>query len=148
MNLNFLVKKKHIFKKRKAYPYKPMVSLNLNCGIYTINFIRFELVYLKTFKKVFRKKYFKRKTSLMGSKFWLMIKPNFLLTIKSKNSRMGSGVGTYVRVCSLVKPNRPVILFKNYSTYIVSKVVKYLKLKLNINLYFNSLKKLGKTCIN
>jgi ribosomal protein L16/L10AE len=64
-----------------------------------------------------------------------MIKPNFLLTMKSKNSRMGSGVGVYVRVVSLIKPNKPLILLKKYSIFFVRLVIKYLKLKLNINTY-------------
>jgi len=62
-----------------------------------------------------------------------MIKPNFLLTMKSKNSRMGSGVGSYVRVCSILKPNTPIILFKNYSKYFFKKVIIYIKLKIGIN---------------
>lgn len=70
-----------------------------------------------------------------------MIKPNFLLTMKSKNSRMGSGVGLYVRVCSIIKANKPLILFKYYSKHIILNNIKYFKLKLNINLYLNSLKR-------
>jgi ribosomal protein L16/L10AE len=64
-----------------------------------------------------------------------MIKPNFLLTMKSKNSRMGSGVGSYVRVVSIIKPNKPLILLKKYSIFFVQIVIKYIKLKLNINTY-------------
>lgn len=63
-----------------------------------------------------------------------MVKPNFLLTMKSKNSRMGSGVGSYVRVCSIIKPNTPIILFIYHSPYIINLYCKYFKLKLNVNL--------------
>jgi ribosomal protein L16/L10AE len=63
----------------------------------------------------------------------MMIKPNFILSMKSKNSRMGSGVGLYTRVCSLVKPGKPIILLRGYSTKFVQKAIYYLKLKLNIN---------------
>jgi len=62
-----------------------------------------------------------------------MIKPNFLLTMKSKNSRMGSGVGAYVRVCSIIKPNTSIVLFKYYSRYFLKQVTIYLKLKLGLN---------------
>ncbi len=65
-----------------------------------------------------------------------MIRPNFILSMKSKNSRMGSGVGIYVRVCSILKPGKPIILLKGYSTKFVSNVIKYIKLKLNLNTYF------------
>jgi ribosomal protein L16/L10AE len=53
--------------------------------------------------------------------------------MKSKNSRMGSGVGIYTRVCSIIKPGKPIILLKNYSKLFVCKTIQYLKLKLNIN---------------
>lgn len=65
-----------------------------------------------------------------------MIRPNFILSMKSKNSRMGSGVGMYVRVCSILKPGKPIILLKGYSKLFVSNVIKYIKLKLNLNTYF------------
>jgi ribosomal protein L16/L10AE len=63
----------------------------------------------------------------------MMIKPNFILSMKSKNSRMGSGVGIYTRVCSIVKPGKPIILLKGYSKKFVQQSIYYLKLKLNIN---------------
>jgi len=45
---------------------------------------------------------------------------------------MGSGVGSYVRVCSIIKPNTPIVLFKNYSKYFLKSVIIYLKLKLGL----------------
>jgi ribosomal protein L16/L10AE len=133
LNLNFLIKKNHIFKRRKKKIITSYNKPNLNSGIYNLNLFRFEFIYLKVFKKIFRKKYLKKKPMYNISKFWLMIKPNFLLTMKSKNSRMGSGVGSYVRVCSILKPNTPIVLFKNYSKYFLKQVVIYIKLKLGIN---------------
>ena len=65
----------------------------------------------------------------------MMIKPNFILTMKSKNSRMGSGVGIYTRICSMIKPQKPLILVKGYSKLFLSKSVHYLKKKMNINSY-------------
>jgi len=133
LNLNFLIKKNHIFKRRKKKIINSYSKPNLHSGLYTLNLFRFEFIYLKFFKKIFRKKYLKKKPMYNISKFWLMIKPNFLLTMKSKNSRMGSGVGSYVRVCSILKPNTPIILFKNYSKYFFKKVIIYIKLKIGIN---------------
>ena len=68
-----------------------------------------------------------------------MIRPNFLLTMKSKNSRMGSGVGAYVRVCFVVKPNKPIVFFRNYSRYFIQNVINYFKLKMNKNIHTNEL---------
>lgn len=135
MNLNFLIKKNHIFKRRKKNVFLHTTYGNFSTGIYSLNQIRFEFIYLKIFKKIFRKKSFKKKKKYNYSKFWVMIKPNFILSMKSKNSRMGSGVGLYVRVCSIVKSGKPLILLKNYSTKFVAKAKKFLKLKLNLNTY-------------
>lgn len=65
----------------------------------------------------------------------MMIKPNFILSMKSKNSRMGSGVGMYTRVCSIIKPQKPLILVKDYSKNFLLKSVNYLKKKMNINTF-------------
>lgn len=148
MNLNFLIKKNHIFKRRKKTQFKYNYSKN-NSGIYTYNQFKFEFIYLKIIKKLFRKKYLKKTRIFFKSKFWVMIKPNFLLTMKSKNSRMGSGTGLYVRVCSIVKANKPIILLRNYSYLYIWKVIHYFKLKLNINayLFYKKIKK-NKLCIN
>ena len=48
---------------------------------------------------------------------------------------MGSGVGMYVRICSIIKPQRPLILLKKYSKRFVTQTINYLKKKLNINCY-------------
>jgi ribosomal protein L16/L10AE len=53
--------------------------------------------------------------------------------MKSKNSRMGSGVGIYTRVCSRVKPGKPILLLAGYSRIFLRKVIHYLKLKLNMD---------------
>lgn len=135
MNLNFLIKKNHIFKRRKKKT--PIYNNNntLSTGIYNLNQIRFEFIYLKVFKKIFRKKYMKKKCIQKNTKFWMMIKPNFILSMKSKNSRMGSGVGMYTRVCSIIKPQKPLILVKDYSKIFLLKSVNYLKKKMNINTF-------------
>lgn len=133
MNLNFLVKKNHIFKKRIKRYFTNHYYANFSTGIYNLQQIRFEFIYLKVFKKIFRKKYLKKKPLYSITKFWMMIKPNFILSMKSKNSRMGSGVGIYTRICSIVKPGKPIILLTGYSMKFVSKAIHYLKLKLNLN---------------
>lgn len=137
MNLNFLIQKKHIFKKRVCKDFIPHIKDYKYKGLFTVNQMRFEFVHLRVIKKIFRKKYYKRDKFLNKVKYWIMIKPNFLLTMKSKNSRMGSGVGAYVRVCFTLLPNRPIIFFKNYSYFFILNVIHYFKLKLNKNIYCN-----------
>ena len=133
MNINYLLKKKHLFKKRIKTTIGYEFKAYKNYGIYTLNAFRFEFVYARVFKKLFRKKYIKKKSKYLNTKFWILIKPNFLLTAKSKNSRMGSGVGAYIRVCSRIKNNKPVLLFQYYSKAFLVNCVKYFKKKLNLN---------------
>ena len=137
MNLNFLITKNHIFKRRKFYEYKLKLNKTKRPGIYLKHQLRFELINLKIFKRILRKKYYKKNLNFKFTKYWLMIRPNFLLTMKSKNSRMGSGVGSYVRVSSIIKADTPIILLKNYSHHFIKKLLKYIKMKMNVNLYLH-----------
>jgi len=140
MNITHLVKKNHIFKNRKKNFYQYFNILFFNnyktSGIYFLNRMRFEIVYLKTFKKVLKQKKIKKGKAFSKRKYWLTIRPNFLLTMKSKNARMGSGVGSYVRVCYNVYANKPCVLLRSFSLQRVRNILKYLKLKLNMNLYY------------
>ena len=135
MNLNFIIKKGHIFKRR----YRSLFTFNGNYvksnGLYLYNAKRFELVYLKVVKKLFRKKKLKKKLNYVRSRFWLMIRPNFLLTMKSKNSRMGSGVGSYVRVVCMVSAAKPIMFISRYSEIFIDRVIMYLRLKWGIKLF-------------
>lgn len=140
MNLNFLIKKKHIFKQRKAIVFSESIVNTKKTGIYSVNKTKFEFVQLKTIKKIFRKKYYKKDIYVNKVKYWVMIRPNFLLTMKSKNSRMGSGVGAYVRVCFQLKPNKPLMFVHNYSRYFLYNTLKYLQLKLNKQFYLTTVK--------
>lgn len=137
MNLNFLISKKHIFKQRQKATFKVLDKNYFYHGLFSSNKIRFEFVHLKVIKKIFRKKYYKRDKYLNNVKYWVMIRPNFLLTMKSKNSRMGSGVGAYVRVCFILTVNQPIIFFKNYSHTFIRNVIQYFKLKMNQTLHTN-----------
>lgn len=136
MNLNFLIKKKHVFKRRSIKSVKfSNYSSYLQKGLFTLIQTRFEFVHLRVIKKLFRKKYYKRDKFVNRVKFWVIIRPNFLLTMKSKNSRMGSGIGSYVRVCFRLKPNKPIVFFRNYSYKFILNIIKYFKLKLNKLIY-------------
>lgn len=51
--------------------------------------------------------------------------PNYILTQKSKNARMGAGVGKLVRLTSIVAPQKSVIKTWKYSYSFLRKVLKY-----------------------
>lgn len=141
MNLNFLIKKNHIFKRRTHNCYKVKNTQTTN-GIYSQNKFRFDFVLMRLIKKLFRRKPYKANNVIKNTKYWVMVKPNFILSMKSKNSRMGAGVGLFVRACSIIKPNKPLILLKNYSYFFVKNIIKFFQLKWNLTFYiiYNKLK--------
>ncbi len=69
MNLDFLIKKKHIFRQRKKRVSRLRDLSEFSNGIFSLNKFRFEFVYLKVIKKLFRKKYFKRDISYLTKKY-------------------------------------------------------------------------------
>lgn len=133
MNLDLLIKKNHIFKKRKNYRRNLFnIKKKKVKGVFTIKQFRFELVYFRFIKKVLKRKYIRRNMLFSKSKYWVYIIPNFILTMKSKNARMGAGVGKYVRLCSIIKPGRYIIKLKDYSTKFIKNLKHFLYKKIHI----------------
>lgn len=59
-----------------------------------------------------------------------MFLPNYTLTQKSKNARMGAGVGKFVRLTSIVKPGKAIIKTWYYTVSFLKGVTKYLLYKI------------------
>ena len=132
MNLDYYIKRKHIFKKRQNYNIviKPLNISNYSC-IYTAKFFKIEFVYIRLFKKLFRRKFIKATTRFFKPIFWLKLIPNYLLTQKSKNSRMGAGVGKFVRLVNYTKPGKSIIKTWHYTDYYLKSTIKYMHYKIN-----------------
>lgn len=64
-----------------------------------------------TFIRKLLRKFFKKKSIAC----WFNIQPNKLFTSKSKNSRMGKGVGAINRTGFQVPPMQPILLISNIS---------------------------------
>lgn len=69
MNLNFLIKKNHIFKRRKLYKTYYLRKFLNDGGIYSLTRFRFEFVYLRIIRKMFRKKHRKKTVQYNRSRF-------------------------------------------------------------------------------
>lgn len=59
-----------------------------------------------------------------------MFLPNFILTQKSKNARMGAGVGKFVRLTSIVSPGKAFVKTWYYNYSFLREVTAYLKYKI------------------
>jgi len=136
LNIDFYIKKKHLFKNRViVLPQVRQLNLHKNYSVYTPKKIRLEFVYIKLFRKLFRRKYIKARIKFFKSKYWLYLLPNFILTQKSKNSRMGAGVGKLVRLVNIKYPNKILIRTWRYTYTFLLAIVKYLYFKISIQFF-------------
>lgn len=120
-----LQNKKHMFKKRFNYNTKHVKKLPFgNIGLYTLNLIRYELVYLRLLKKIFRQRHIKGKVSFRKAKYWFFLKPNYILTSKSTNARMGAGIGSTIRLTIRLTPYKTFITMRGYSCLWLKKFIK------------------------
>lgn len=98
--------------------------------LYTIKKFRMEFVYMRLFKKLFRRRFIKAKTRFFKPKYWLLFLPNYTLTQKSKNARMGAGVGKFIRLTSIVKPGKAVVKTWYYNISFLKQLTNYLLYKI------------------
>lgn len=130
MNLNYIVQRQHIFKNRKNMNNHRVYKFKIgNTGIFSIRSQRFELIYLRGFKKVIRRAYIRRRMRFRPYKFWLFLRPNCILSCKSVNSRMGAGSGSLVRISKLLKSYQSFIEFKNYSPSVLRRLQLYTRFR-------------------
>ena len=132
-------KKQH--KSRKNFFYKKTL-LNLDTSSFTSFFEKKRIALFTnqpivlpkkiiSFLRKFLRKFFKKRKI----KCWLNLQPNRIITSKSKNSRMGRGVGSINRTAFLVLPIKPLFIFANVSQKRVNFLVRLLKSRLPIQLF-------------
>lgn len=104
-----------------------------------------ESLYFKFFKKSL-KKFIKQSKiapfSMRKKKIWFFLTPNFPLTKKSKNSRMGKGKGGFVRWAIRVKQNNKLLETRNIPLLFLKILVSKIQFKLNIRLSITTKSKL------
>ncbi len=142
---------KYDFKKRKKLIKNNVKYVFGSSGLKSKKQQRIEGIYLtKTKAKI--KKWLKKKKKQhrpKNSKFnyWVFYNPNTTLTKKSKNARMGSGKGKFVRKAYTIAQNKLFIEFKNVKNVWILNFKKYYKIK--YNLYFlNSYKNQTQKIVN
>lgn len=126
LNLNYIMQRKHIFKNRNLLPKNRAYRLRLGTvGLFSGKIQRFELVYLRGFKKLVRRAYIKRRMRFRRKKVWFFLRPNCVLSSKSVNARMGAGTGVLTRLSITLQSHKSFIEFKNYSPFHLRKLPKY-----------------------
>lgn len=126
MNLNYLVQKKHLFKKRIFHNPKRKLTLRIGTnGLFSLKKQRFELVYMRGFKKILKKRSMRKRVIFVKRRYWVFIRPNCILTAKSVNSRMGAGVGAFIRIAKILEKNKTFVEFYKYSPLWIRKIIKW-----------------------
>ena len=70
MNLNYLTQRKHLFKKRVVRTVKRLFKLRVGTvGLFTLKKEQFELLYLRTFKKIIKNRHLRGQTRFKRRKF-------------------------------------------------------------------------------
>lgn len=128
MNLNYIVQRKHIFKKRILRFVHRQYKFHIGTSaLFSLRPQRFELVYLRGFKKVIRRRHIRVKSKFRKRKFWLFLRPNCILSGKSVNSRMGAGVGSLIRLAILLKSYKSFVEFRYYSPRWTRRLAQFLR---------------------
>jgi ribosomal protein L16/L10AE len=114
--LEYLIKRKHIFKHRSHKSRKKNYLFKYGTiGFFSLRVQIFELIYFRLLKKVFFRRHLKRRTFFKKKKIWVFLFPNSFFSKKSTNARMGAGVGLFVRVIIRLKNYVSFIEFKDFS---------------------------------
>ncbi len=125
--------KKRFFKKNK------LSKLRFGTiGLYCLHSFRFEYRYclfLRKFFKRLRRKHKRKVHTQQRRRTWLFIRPNLILTHKSKNARMGKGKGNFKRWCTIVHPGRVFIEHLNIIPQIYKRYLYKIKVKLKLQLH-------------
>jgi len=70
LNIDYYIKKKHVFKHRTATNYyTQLMSLQKKYSVYTPKNIRLEFVYIKLFRRLLRRKYVKGRIKLFKPRY-------------------------------------------------------------------------------
>lgn len=94
--------------------------------------IRFEFCYFLYIRKFLKKSIKPKKRFFFDKSVWVFIRPNHVMTKKSKNSRMGKGKGAFVRWCALIQKGFIFIEFKDLSPITLKKYSLKLEKKLKV----------------
>lgn len=131
MNLNYILQRKKIFKKRFFTKKVKPEQLKLGTlGFFSLKQQRFELIYLRFMKKIIKRMHTKRKMHFKRRKYWFFLRPNCFLTGKTTNSRMGAGVGSLVRLAINLESYTSFVEFKYYSGPYLKFFYKSVKYKI------------------
>ena len=137
MRLKFLKKiKPRSFNKRFSNKYKFLSIKKFNINLIVKKQILFELIYFKIIKLFFKKSYKYKYQVFKHFYIFFNLFPNYPVSIKSKKSRMGKGIGKFLRWVFILPSNSIVLAFNSlyYKRFLF--LLNLLKKRISQNLFF------------
>lgn len=122
-------------KKRYKNKYK---YINTNNSIISLKSGRFEYIYFFQVKRLLKKLLTKNNIVVSRRRIIFFCTSNYPISKKSKNSRMGSGKGDFLRWTIRVNKNSTLIKTYNIPAIILKRIVKLWNFKLPFKVFFNS----------
>ncbi len=133
------------FKKRYSSGYTFNNLRYGNLGLKFLKSYNIEHIYMLELKKKL-KFFLNLKKKIFNRNLWIFFKSNLPISKKSKNSRMGKGKGSFLRLSCRIKKNTIFLEFLNLNYLILNKIIllfkkkNCLKIKVlkknNINIFF------------
>nr|YP_004841728.1 ribosomal protein L16 [Ichthyophthirius multifiliis]AEL89270.1 ribosomal protein L16 [Ichthyophthirius multifiliis] len=123
------------FKKRNFKKYNKLTFIFGNSCIIVYKTCRFELNYFLIFKKIFKNLSKLKNSKISFKNYWIFLRFNYLITKKSKNSRMGKGKGSIFKWVSILHKNYKLIEFKNINYNRLNLISKLWSKKLSLPIY-------------
>ena len=107
---------------------------------------QFEIKYLFMLKKMLKKKFKKKRDKkrrwwFYTKKIWLFLFPNFIISRKSKNSRMGKGKGQLERWTIRVRCGLIFLEFKGVHFFHINNIRNRFQKRVNIEIVMTTRKK-------
>lgn len=124
------VKRVYKFQQKPIYKYTPInLDTHNSYAIIPEGSFVFPRTTIPFFRRHFRK-FIRRR----GIKCVFKIKPNYTISAKNKNSRMGKGVGSLSRVTFQIRKHEPFLYVYNLSQRRANLIALYLTKRLSVKL--------------
>lgn len=123
------------FNKRNLNKYQFVLKNKYPINLMTKKQIRFEFIYFKLLKLIFKKTFKYKYTIFKKFAFFFNLTPNYPLSLKGKNSRMGKGVGKFLRWSFFLKANSIIFSFASFYLKRFFFFLKILKKRISSKLF-------------
>ena len=139
-----LNKDKSRFKQRCTLTPRMQKLFFGNHGLYFKRTCRLELIYFVMLRKILKRlRHFVKDKAIYHKKIWFWLRKNYVISKKSKNSRMGKGKGKFLRYAVCVPQNYMILEFYGWHTFYLNAIQKNFskKIALPLGIYTKELNK-------